>query len=78
MYREQLRSHVRFFDKHRGFREAERARKLIAAAMLVRGLVFGVLARADRRKLSIEAARWLRSGDARALLEAPSTGTTLK
>jgi N-acetylglucosaminyl-diphospho-decaprenol L-rhamnosyltransferase len=74
MYREQLRSHVRFLDKHRGLRTAERGRKLIAAAMLVRGFVFGVLARSERRRLSLDAARWLRSEDVRTLLEAPSEG----
>ena len=73
MYKEQLRSHVRFLDKHRGLRDAERGRKLIAMAMLVRAFVFGVLARGERRRLSLDAARWLRSGDARTLLELPST-----
>lgn len=72
MYREQLRSHLRFLDKHEGLREAEHARKLIAVAMLLRALVFTVLARSERRRLSIESARWLRSGDARTLLEEPS------
>jgi GT2 family glycosyltransferase len=75
MYREQLRSHIRFLDKHRGLQEAERARKLIAMAMLLRALVFAVLARPERRRLSLDAARWLRSGDARTLLEAPENGT---
>jgi GT2 family glycosyltransferase len=69
MYREQLRSHLRFLAKHHGLRQAERGRRLLAAAMSVRALVFGVVRRPDRRTLSVEAARWLRSGDARMLLD---------
>jgi N-acetylglucosaminyl-diphospho-decaprenol L-rhamnosyltransferase len=68
MYREQLRSHLRFLAKHDGVREAERARKLLAAAMRIRALVFGVLGRRERRALSLDAATWLRSGDTSALL----------
>jgi N-acetylglucosaminyl-diphospho-decaprenol L-rhamnosyltransferase len=73
MYREQLRSHLRFLDKHMGPKEAERGRNLIALAMTLRALVFTVLGRAERRRLSLDGARWLRSGDARTLLE-PSGG----
>jgi plasmid stabilization system protein ParE len=69
MYREQLRSHLRFLAKHRGPREAERARKLLAAAMRVRAVVFATVGRDDRRTLSLAAAAWLRSGDATALLQ---------
>jgi hypothetical protein len=69
MYREQLRSHICFLAKHRGLQEAERARKLMAMAMQLRALVFTVLARAERRRLSADAARWLRSADARTLLQ---------
>lgn len=72
MYREQLRSHLRFLAKHHGLREAERARKLLAAAMQIRALVFGILGRRERRALSLDAAAWLRSGDTSALLGAPS------
>jgi N-acetylglucosaminyl-diphospho-decaprenol L-rhamnosyltransferase len=68
MYREQLRSHLRFLAKHYGPHEAERARRLLAAAMRIRALVFGVLGRRERRALSLDAAAWLRSGDASALL----------
>jgi N-acetylglucosaminyl-diphospho-decaprenol L-rhamnosyltransferase len=77
MYREQLRSHLRFLAKHHGLREAERARKLLAAAMRIRALVFGVLRRRERRALSLDAAVWLRSGDASALLRASSPRETL-
>jgi GT2 family glycosyltransferase len=73
MYREQLRSHLRFLAKHHGMREAERARKLLAAAMRFRAFVFGIFGRRDRRALSLDAAAWLRSGDASALLRPPST-----
>jgi N-acetylglucosaminyl-diphospho-decaprenol L-rhamnosyltransferase len=69
MYREQLRAHLRFLAKHRGLHEADRARKLISVAMLLRALVFAVVGRSDRRRLSLDAASWLRSGDANTLLE---------
>jgi N-acetylglucosaminyl-diphospho-decaprenol L-rhamnosyltransferase len=72
MYREQLRSHLRFLAKHHGLREAERARKLLAAAMRIRALVFGILGRRERRALSLDAAAWLQSGDTSALLGPPS------
>jgi N-acetylglucosaminyl-diphospho-decaprenol L-rhamnosyltransferase len=68
MYREQLRSHLRFIAKHHGLQEAERGRRLLAAAMRVRALVFAIVGRSDRRTLSLDAARWLRSGDAQMLL----------
>ncbi len=57
MYREQLRGHLRFFAKHRGLREAERARRLLLASMRLRSLIF----RGERRRTSAEAAQWLRS-----------------
>lgn len=71
MYREQLRSHLRFLAKHHDLREAERARKLLAAAMQIRAVVFGILGRRERRALSLDAAVWLRSGDTSALLRPP-------
>jgi N-acetylglucosaminyl-diphospho-decaprenol L-rhamnosyltransferase len=65
MYREQLRGHLRFLAKHRGPREAERARRLLLTAMLLRSaLFFG-----DRRHASMAAARWLWGSSARDLLE---------
>jgi GT2 family glycosyltransferase len=73
MYREQLRSHLRFLAKHHGLREAERARKLLATAMRIRAFVFGILGRRKRRSLSLDAAAWLQSGDASALLRPPSS-----
>ena len=77
MYREQLRSHLRFLAKHDGMREAERARKLLAAAMRIRALVFGILGRRERRALSLDAGNWLRSGDTSALLRLSSPDNTL-
>jgi N-acetylglucosaminyl-diphospho-decaprenol L-rhamnosyltransferase len=76
MYREQLRSHLRFFAKHYGPSRAEQCRRLLAAAMHVRAVVFGILGRADRRRLSLDAAGWLRSGDAVVLIDVP-TGRAL-
>jgi N-acetylglucosaminyl-diphospho-decaprenol L-rhamnosyltransferase len=57
MYREQLRGHLRFLAKHRGRREAERARRLLLVSMRLRSLIV----RGERRRTSAEAARWLRS-----------------
>src|SRR5919199_3910053 len=64
MYREQLRGHLRFLAKHRGEQEAERARRLLAASMRLRTALF----RGARGRTYREAATWLASGDARALL----------
>jgi GT2 family glycosyltransferase len=64
MYREQLRGHLRFLAKHRGPREAERARRLLLASMRLRSLIF----RGERRRTSREAARWLASARAGELL----------
>ena len=69
MYREQLRSHLRFVAKHHGLRQAERWRRLLAFAMRVRAVVFGVLRRPERRSLSLDAASWLQSGDTSSLIE---------
>jgi len=65
MYREQLRGHLRFFAKHYGLGQAERARRLLLASMRLRSLVF----RGGRRRTSREAAAWLRSAGARELLQ---------
>jgi N-acetylglucosaminyl-diphospho-decaprenol L-rhamnosyltransferase len=68
MYREQLRSHLRFQVKHHGYRRAERARRLMLWAMRVRWLIF----RGDRRRLSREAASYLAGGDTSTLLDTPT------
>jgi GT2 family glycosyltransferase len=69
MYREQLRSHLRFLAKHQGLRQAERARKLLVVAMRLRAGVFAIVRQPARRGLSRDAASWLRSRDAGSLLE---------
>src|SRR5919198_1357750 len=55
MFREQVRGHLRFLAKHRGAREAERARRLLRASLRLRGLVFP----GERGRTYAEAARWL-------------------
>jgi N-acetylglucosaminyl-diphospho-decaprenol L-rhamnosyltransferase len=58
MLRENLRGHLRFLAKHRGERYAERARRLLSGALVLRGRVF----RGDRGRMYRDAADWLRSG----------------
>ena len=65
MFREQVRGHLRFLAKHRGRREAERARRLLLAALRLRAVVF----RGERRRTYGEAARWLAGSSTRDLLE---------
>jgi N-acetylglucosaminyl-diphospho-decaprenol L-rhamnosyltransferase len=65
MYREQLRGHLRFLAKHRGRREAERARRLLLASLRLRSLIF----RGERRKTTTEAWRWLARSSLPELLE---------
>jgi len=69
MYREQLRGHLRFLAKHYGIGRAEKARKLLIAAMWMRSVVFMIVRRTDRCRRSRDAAAWLRTGDARSLLD---------
>jgi GT2 family glycosyltransferase len=64
MYLEQLRSHLRFLDKHDGRQTAERVRRMLIWAMRLRALVF----RSKRRRLSLAAARWAASGNVSTLL----------
>jgi GT2 family glycosyltransferase len=63
-FREQVRGHLRFLRKHRGAREAERARKLMLWSLRARGLLF----RGERGRAYREAAQWLRSGKTASLL----------
>jgi len=65
LYRENLRGLLRFFRKHRGARQAERARRLLLAALRLRGMIF----RAERGRVYRDAASWLASGDVAELLE---------
>ena len=64
-YTELVVSLLRFLQKHRGPGEAERARRVLVAALGLRGLVF----RGARGRMYREAARRLRSGGTAALLE---------
>jgi len=64
LYVENLRGILRFLAKHRGVREAERARRLLLAALRLRALVF----RGERRRAYREGARFLASGDVCSLL----------
>jgi N-acetylglucosaminyl-diphospho-decaprenol L-rhamnosyltransferase len=67
MYQENLRGHLRFFAKHRGRREAERARRLLLWGVRLRAVLF----RGERREMYRHAAAWLASGSASSLLERP-------
>ncbi len=64
MDREQLRSYVRFFAKHHGVAQADRARKLIACALRVRALTTSGGQRAHYRQL----AGWLQATELRVIL----------
>jgi N-acetylglucosaminyl-diphospho-decaprenol L-rhamnosyltransferase len=57
LFREQVRSHLRFFTKHRGPRAAARARRVLLAGLRLRGLVF----RGDRGAVYRDTAHWLES-----------------
>jgi GT2 family glycosyltransferase len=55
MFREQVRGHVRFLAKHRGPKEAERARRLLLSSLRLRGVIFP----GERGRTYKEAAHWL-------------------
>jgi len=65
LYQENLRGHLLFLWKHHGPKTAERARRLLLSAVRLRGVAF----RGERGRVYREAAGWLSSGDAAALLE---------
>ena len=65
LFNEQVKGHLRFLAKHRGLREAERARLLLLAALRLRGALF----RGERGRMYRDAADWLASGSAATLLE---------
>jgi N-acetylglucosaminyl-diphospho-decaprenol L-rhamnosyltransferase len=67
MFTENLRGHLRFLAKHRGPAEAERARRLLLAALRLRGALFP----GERGRMYRDAAGWLASGSAQTLLAAP-------
>ena len=62
LYVENLRGHLRYIDKHRGPKEAERVRKLLLWSLRLRALVL-------RREQYRDGVRFLSSGNARSLLE---------
>jgi N-acetylglucosaminyl-diphospho-decaprenol L-rhamnosyltransferase len=64
MFREQVRGHLRFLAKHRGAREAQRARELLQLSLQLRGLLFP----GDRGRTYAETARWLRGSSVEELL----------
>jgi hypothetical protein len=63
-YRENLRGHLLFLRKHRGAAEAEQARRVLLAALRLRGGLF----RGERGRVYRETADWLASGSAAELL----------
>jgi hypothetical protein len=65
MFREQVRGHVRFLAKHHGRREAERARRLLALSLRLRGLAFP----GDRGRTYAETGRWLSKSSVEGLLK---------
>jgi N-acetylglucosaminyl-diphospho-decaprenol L-rhamnosyltransferase len=65
MFREQVRGHVRFLAKHRGRREAERARRLLLVSLRLRALLFP----GSRGRTYGDAARWLARARTPELLE---------
>jgi GT2 family glycosyltransferase len=66
MFREQVRGHLRFLAKHRGPKEAERARTLLLVSLRLRALAFP----GDRGRTYKEAAHWLAASPTPELLEA--------
>jgi N-acetylglucosaminyl-diphospho-decaprenol L-rhamnosyltransferase len=64
LFTEQVKGHLRFLSKHRGLREAERARRLLVVGLRLRGVVF----RGERGRMYADAARLLSSGSTAQLL----------
>jgi GT2 family glycosyltransferase len=67
LFNEQLRGHLRFLAKHGDLKTAERARRLLGLALLVRGLVFP----GARGRMYRAGARWLRGASVPELLAEP-------
>ena len=63
-FRENVGGHLRYLSLHGRPGEAERARRLLRASLLVRGRLY----RGERGRLYREAAAWLGSGDAESLI----------
>ena len=64
LFRENVRGHLRYLSLHGRPGEAERARRLLRASLLVRGRLYG----GQRAVLYREVAAWLGSGDVDSLL----------
>ena len=64
LYRENLRSHLLFFWKHRGAAQAERARRLLLVGLRLRSAII----RGERGRVYRDTASWLASGNAAELL----------
>ena len=64
LYLENLRGQLRWFDKHRGRRQAERLRRLLLWSLRLRALAF----RGSRGAPYREGVRFLASGDVGTLL----------
>jgi GT2 family glycosyltransferase len=64
LYRENLRGMLRFFHKHHGEVEAERARKLLRGSLAVRGRVIP----GQQGATYLDGARWLGTGDVGSLI----------
>jgi GT2 family glycosyltransferase len=71
MYREQLRSHLRFLAKHHSPRTAEWMRRVLVWSMRLRTVVF----RGARGRLSRDTAQWLASASAAELIAQPRDQT---
>ena len=65
LYRDNLRGHMRFFLKHHGLAQAESVRSLLRTATVIRGRIV----RGEKGAMYRDAARWLRTGDVRSLIE---------
>lgn len=70
LHREQMRSHVRFLDKHHGRRSAERGRRVLLGAMRFRSVVLW----GERRRAASDAANWLAGQDVDMLLGSKTSG----
>jgi GT2 family glycosyltransferase len=64
MYRDNLRGHIRYFDKHHGRKTAERARLLLLVSLRLRSRIF----KGARGRKYGEEADWIASGDVDSLL----------
>jgi len=65
MFRENVRSHLRFLAKHRGLAYAERGRRLLAVSLRLRGVLF----RGERGVQYREVGAWLAARSVPELLE---------